>query len=90
MKSLWNPFATWENAEKAVGIFAVPIAGEIFDVAMMGLLLATAGPAAFDGGREPGGFLLAIAGAATDKDIDTAAEHLAHSITRFGVAAVLA
>lgn len=96
MKSLWNQFATWENAEIAAGIFAigvavqgVPVAGEIFDLAMVGLLLATAGPAAFEGGRELGGFLMAVTGAATEKDIDTAAEHLAHAVTLLGVATVL-
>jgi hypothetical protein len=96
MESLWKQFATWKNAETAVAIFAigvavqgVPVAGEIFDVAMVGLLLATAGPAAFEGGRELGGFLMAITGAATEKDIDIAAEHLAHAVTLLGVAAVL-
>jgi peptidoglycan hydrolase-like protein with peptidoglycan-binding domain len=96
MLAQWNAFATKDNAKWMLGIVAVgaivqfiPGAGEIFDGAMVGLFLVTAGPAAFEGGQELGRFLLAITGAATEPDIDTAAEHLARAVTLLGVTAVL-
>jgi hypothetical protein len=96
MLAQWNAFATKENAKWMLGIVAVgaivqfiPGAGEVFDGAMVGLFLVTAGPAAFEGGEELGRFLLAVTGAATEPDIDTAAEHLARAVTLLGVTAVL-
>jgi hypothetical protein len=96
MLAQWNAFATKENAKLMLGIVAVavivqviPGAGEVFDGAMVGLFLVTAGPAAFEGGQELGRFLLAITGVATEKDVDSAAEHLAQAVTLLGVVTVL-
>jgi hypothetical protein len=96
MLAQWKAFATKENAKVMLGIVAaaaivqvIPGAGEVFDGAMVGLFLITAGPAAFEGGQELGRFLLAIIGVATEKDVDDAAEHLAHAVTLLGVAALL-
>jgi hypothetical protein len=64
--------------------------GEIADLAMLGIGILFLGATAYEGGRELGAFMVTVASASTEEDLDRAAEDLARAVILLGVSAVMA
>lgn len=63
--------------------------GEVLDGVFLVFGIVTTGAVAFEGGKEFGDFLVAVTTAATEKDLDRAADHLARAIVLLGITTIM-
>jgi hypothetical protein len=61
----------------------------VIDAAFLAVVVVTTGIGAFEGGKEFGDFLVAVTTAATEKDLDRAADHLARAIVLLGITTIM-
>lgn len=96
LRAQWDQLVSPASREMIAGSMAIVVLahmvgiGEVADIAMLGIGILFLGASAFEGGRELGAFMIIVAEASTDEDLDRAAEHLARAVILFGVSVVMA